>query len=87
MAGRYISVSMDSIAVFGDEDFNAAERSADAELRYAWTNEGIEFQDGTYTVHSKTARVPAAKDVHKSIDAASRGDDKPAGTILQWMTS
>src|SRR5699024_11479913 len=70
-----------NIAVYGDEDYNAAERTAEAELRFAWSKGGYEPQDVLFTADGATIRVPEVEEVQKFVDAAAKGDDDTAGAM------
>ncbi|MGC2942423.1 MULTISPECIES: hypothetical protein [unclassified Brevibacterium] len=81
MTGPYMTARVSNIAVFGDEDFNAAERTADAELRFVWAKGGYEAQDVLFTADGATVRVPKVDEVQKFVDAAAKGDDDAAGEM------
>src|SRR5699024_6009715 len=79
MTGPYMTATVSNIAVYGDEDFNAAERTADAQLRFEWAKGGYEPQDVVFTADGATIRVPEVEEVQKFVDAAAKGDDDTAG--------
>ncbi|WP_350269045.1 hypothetical protein AAFP32_10175 [Brevibacterium sp. CBA3109] len=81
LTGPYMTATLDNIAVYGDEDYNAAERKGAAELRFAWSKGGYEPQDVLFTADGKSVRVPKVEDVQKFVDAASKGDDEAAGAM------
>lgn len=81
MTGLYMTATVSNIAVFGDEDFNAAERTAEAELRFAWSKGGYEPQDVLFNADGATVRVPEVEEVQKFVDAAAKGDDDTAGAM------
>ncbi|TGD08547.1 hypothetical protein [Brevibacterium sp. S111] len=81
MTGPYMTATVNNIAVFGNEDYNAAERTAEAELRFAWTKGGYEPQDVLFTADGATVRVPEVEEVQKFVDAAAKGDDATAGAM------
>ena len=81
MTGPYMTATVNNIAVFGDEDFNAAERTAEAELRFAWSKGGYEPQDVLFNADGADVRVPEVEEVQKFVDAAAKGDDDTAGAM------
>lgn len=81
MTGPYMTATVSNIAVFGDEDFNAAERTAEAELRFAWAKRGYEAQDVVFTADGATVRVPEVEEVQKFVDAAAKSDDNTASAM------
>lgn len=81
LTGPYLTATLDNIAVYGDEDFNAAERNGAAELRFAWSKGGYEPHDVLFTADGKSVRVPETDEVQKFVDAASKGDDGAAGAM------
>ena len=81
MTGPYMTATVNNIAVFGDEDFNAAERTAEAELGFAWAKGGYEPQDVLFNADGATVRVPEVEEVQKFVDAAAKGDDDTAGAM------
>jgi hypothetical protein len=81
MTGPYMTATMSNIAVYGDEDYNAAERTAEAELRFAWTKGGYEPQDVLFNADGAAVRVPEVEEVQKFVDAAAKGDDDTAGAM------
>jgi hypothetical protein len=81
LTGTSMTATVDNISVFGDEDFNAAERHGTAELRFGWSNGEYKPQDALFNADGTNVRVPAVDDVQKFVDAASKGDDKSAGTM------
>ena len=40
LTGPYMTATVSNIAVYGDEEYNAAERTGEAELRFAWSKGG-----------------------------------------------
>lgn len=81
MTGPYMTATVSNIAVFGDGDFSAAERTAEAELRFAWAKGGYEAQDVLFAAGGETVRVPKVDEVQKFVDAAAKGDDDTAGAM------
>ena len=81
MTGPYMTATLSNIAVYGDEDYNAAERTAEAELRLAWSKGGYEPQDVLFNADGATVRVPEVEEVQKFVDAAAKGDDDTAGAM------
>lgn len=81
MTGPYMTATVSNIAIYGDEDFNAAERTGEAELRFAWSKGGYDPQDVLFTADGQSVRVPEVDEVQKFVDAASKGDDDTAGAI------
>lgn len=81
MTGPYMTATLSNIAVYGDEDYNAAERTGAAELQFAWSNGGYEPQEVLFDADGQTVRVPKVEDVQKFVDAASKGDDDAAGAM------
>lgn len=81
LTGPYMTATLGNIAVYGDEDFNAAELTGAAELSFAWSKGGYEPQEAQFMVDGKTVRVPEADEVQKFVDAASKGDDDIAGSM------
>ena len=81
MTGPYMTATLNNIAVYGDEDYNAAERTAEAELRFAWSQGGYEPQDVLFNADGATVRVPEVEEVQKFVDAAAKGDDDTAGAM------
>lgn len=81
LTGPYMTATVDNIAVYGDENFNAAERTGAAELRFSWSKGGYETQDVLFTADGKTVRVPQIDEVQKFVVAASQGDDDTAGDM------
>lgn len=81
LTGPYMTATVSNIAVYGDEDYNAAERTGEVELRFAWAKGGYEPQDVLFTVGGETVRVPEVEEVQKFVDAAAKGDDGTAGAM------
>ena len=81
LTGPYMTATVSNIAVYGDEDYNAAERTGEVELRFAWAKGGYEPQDVLFTVGGETVRVPEVEEVQKFVDAAAKGDDDTAGAM------
>ncbi|MGO3279753.1 MAG: hypothetical protein ACTILB_09550, partial [Brevibacterium aurantiacum] len=81
LTGPYMTATVSNIAVYGDEEYNAAERTGEVELRFAWAKGGYEPQDVLFTVGGETVRVPEVEEVQKFVDAAAKGDDDTAGAM------
>lgn len=81
LTGPYMTATVSNIAVYGDEEYNAAERTGEAELRFAWSKGGYEPQDVLFTADGETVRVPEVEAVQKFVDAAAKGDDGTAGAM------
>lgn len=81
LTGSSMTATLDNVAVYGDDDYNAAERTADAELRFDWSNGEYTSSDVRFAVDGATVRVPAVDDVQSFVDAASKGDDAAVGTM------
>lgn len=81
LTGPYMTATVSNIAIYGDEDFNAAERTGEAELRFAWSKGGYDPQDVLFTADGQSVRVPEVDEVQKFVDAASKGDDDTAGAM------
>src|SRR5699024_6938452 len=81
LTGPYMTATVNNIAVYGDEDFNAAERTGEAQLRFAWSKRGYEPQDVRFTADGQTVRVPETDEVQKFVDATAKGDDDTAGAM------
>ncbi|MDN6666619.1 MAG: PQQ-like beta-propeller repeat protein [Brevibacterium sp.] len=81
LTGPYMTATVSNIAVYGDEEYNAAERTGEAELRFAWSKGGYDPQDALFTADGETVRVPEVEAVQKFVDAAAKGDDGTAGAM------
>lgn len=81
LTGRYMTAILNNIAVYGDEDYNAAERTAGAELRFDWSKGQYKSKDAVFTVNGKAVRIPKVDELQTFVDAAAKGNDKVASRM------